>query len=178
MEIIQTKLAGVYVLKFLHFKDERGGFVKTFHAGTFKENGLDTDFRESYFSTSEKNVIRGMHFQLPPHEHSKLVYVTHGKVLDVVLDIRKDSATFGDYITVELSNGENNAIYISKGLAHGFCVPEDNATMVYMTSTVYNKDFDAGIKWDSFGFDWPVKNPLISERDRSFVSFKDFESPF
>ncbi|MFH1320709.1 MAG: dTDP-4-dehydrorhamnose 3,5-epimerase [Bacteroidota bacterium] len=178
MNITPTKLNGAYILNLVHFEDERGSFIKTFHTEIFKENKLDIDFKESYFSTSIKNVIRGMHFQLPPHDHSKLVYPVEGRVLDVLLDLRMASPTYGQYCTVELSCENKNGIYIPKGLAHGFRVLSDSATLVYMTTTVYNKGSDTGIRWDSFGFDWQVDNPLVSERDKGFVEFKDFKSPF
>ena len=119
-----------------------------------------------------------MHLQLPPHEHIKLVYVTHGEILDVILDLRKNSNTFGEYLTIPITS-YSNSLYIPKGCAHGFLTVSEEATVVYNVSTVYNPQADTGIKWDSFGFDWfGVRDPILSERDHNFVNFKDFNSPF
>ncbi len=102
MKVLKTNLEGLFLIQSNVFKDQRGIFVKTFHKEIFKENGLETDFRESFFSISKKNVIRGMHFQLPPDEHVKLVYCVYGKVLDVVVDIRNNSPTYGDPFLLSL----------------------------------------------------------------------------
>ncbi len=159
-------------------EDERGFFVKTFHESLFKNNGLQSHFKESYYSMSKKNIIRGMHFQLPPHEHEKLVYVTNGEILDVVVDIRKGSLTYGHYVTATLKE-KSDSIYIPKGCAHGFLTISDSATVVYNVSSVYEPTADAGIRWDSFGFDWlGVKKTIISKRDQGFLSFSEFKSPF
>ena len=119
-----------------------------------------------------------MHFQTPPYDHAKLVYAVDGSVLDVLLDMRKDSETYGQQATIELSKANRNAVYIPAGIAHGFCVTEKSATLVYMTTTVYSKDADTGVLWNSFDFNWPLDTPLISERDRSFKPFAQFSSPF
>ena len=109
-----------------------------------------------------------MHFQLPPYEHAKLVYVTDGEILDVTIDIRKESSTFGRYFSTILSSSNAKSLYMSKGFAHGFLTLSESATVVYQTTTVHSPEHDAGIRFDSFGFDWPVKNPLLSVRDLSF----------
>ncbi len=119
-----------------------------------------------------------MHFQLPPAAHAKLVYCIVGKVLDVVLDLRKDSATFGRSYAHELNGTNREMLFISAGFAHGFLALEDQATMVYQTSTVHSPAQDAGIAWNSFGFDWPVKNPILSERDKNVPALGAFLSPF
>ncbi len=178
MNIRETKLQGAYELSLDFSEDERGDFVKTLHTDSFSEHGLDSEFKESYFSTSKAGVIRGMHFQIPPHDHSKLVYAVDGGVLDVLLDIRKDSDTYGQHDTIELSKLKRNAVYIPKGIAHGFCVKEGTGTLVYLTTTIYNKDSDTGVLWNSFGFNWPIDTPLLSERDKSFEPLDQFSSPF
>lgn len=150
------------------FDDYRGRFVKTFHADIFTENGLATDFKESFYSVSKKNVLRGMHYQLPPCDHSKLVYVIHGKILDVVVDVREDSETFGEYYSAELSCLNAKSLYIGKGFAHGFLTISESAVVVYMTTTVHNPELDTGVRWDGFGYKWPVSRPIISSRDKSF----------
>ena len=159
-------------------EDERGDFVKILHKDSFTEQGLESNFAESYYSTSVKGVIRGMHFQLPPHDHAKLVYVVEGSVTDVLLDLRKDSDTFKEFILLEFSKANRNAVYIPKGVAHGFEVTSDSATLVYMTTTVYSKESDTGVLWNSFGHEWNNSDPNMSERDRSFVRLDDFDSPF
>ncbi len=174
MEILKTKLEGVYIIKNKIFQDERGRFIKTYHKEEFKKLGLCTDFKESYFSVSNKNVIRGMHFQLPPMDHEKLVYVAKGKVKDVVVDLRSDSKTKREYIEVELSEENGYSIYIPKGLSHGFKSLEDNTIMIYNVATVYSQECDSGIKYDSFGYDWNIENPILSNRDKNFESLEEF----
>lgn len=174
MELIKTELDGVFIIKNKIFKDIRGKFIKTYHNIEFKENNFCTAFKESYFSVSKKDVIRGMHFQLPPSDHEKLVYVAKGKVLDVILDLRKNSKTYGKAISIELSDENAYSVYIPKGFAHGFKTLEDESIMVYNVATVYSQECDYGIKWDSFGFDWKVEKPIISERDKNFETFEEF----
>ena len=161
-----------------HSTDERGDFVKILHADTFREHGLSADFKESYYSTSRSGVIRGMHFQTPPHDHEKLVYAVEGKVIDVLLDLRVGSVTFGGYCSLELDKAKHNAVYIPRGVAHGFGVQKGPATLVYMTTTVYNRECDTGVLLNSFGFIWPIDDPFISERDQNFVGLSEFQSPF
>ncbi len=153
MEFIKTNLLGVYIIENAVYKDNRGVFVKTFHNELFREKGLCDSFKESYYSVSHKNVIRGMHFQLPPYDHEKIVYVPQGAVKDVVLDLRKGSPSFQKFIAVELNEDNRNAIYIPKGLGHGFCSLANNTITTYNVSKVYDSNCDSGIRWDSFGFD-------------------------
>lgn len=167
MKILPTTLDGVFEIENRMFEDHRGMFVKTFHDGVFKEASLETEFKESFYSVSKKGVLRGMHFQLPPHDHAKLVYVTSGEILDVAVDIRKESATFGQYFSTKLSADNSKSLYLAKGFAHGFLTLSEFATVVYMTTTVHTPDSDAGIRWDSFGFDWgDIDHSLVSERDK------------
>ncbi len=180
MNLNSTKIDGVYIIENFNAKDERGSFIKTFHSELFEEAGLCTCFRESYFSISNKDVIRGMHFQLPPFDHDKLVYVAKGEVIDVVLDLRKNSKTFGEHISINLSGENAKSIYIPKGLAHGFRSLKEDTIMVYNVSTVYSSQQDSGINYDSFGFEWNIKNPIVSERDKLLKDFKEYilENPF
>jgi dTDP-4-dehydrorhamnose 3,5-epimerase len=172
---VRELIKGVYELVPHIHQDNRGLFIKTFHYDEFKKIGLDTDFKEEYYSVSKRNVLRGMHFQLPPFDHNKIVYCIYGRVLDVVVDIRKNSGTFGKVISLELSSEKANIIYISKGFAHGFYTLSNKAIMLYKTSTVYNPNFDTGILWSSINFDWPCKRPIISERDRKFITLNEFK---
>jgi dTDP-4-dehydrorhamnose 3,5-epimerase len=173
----ELEIKGVYLFDNFSASDDRGLFVKTFHSDFLKNNDLSFELKESYYSISRKNVIRGMHFQNPPHDHDKMIYVSSGKILDVILDLRKNSSSFGKYISIEL-NEHKNGVFIPKGCAHGFCTLSDIAMVHYNVSSVYNQMSDNGILYNSFGFDWPVLNPIISTRDLSFMKFKIFSNPF
>lgn len=174
----KTSLPGVFEIDMFHSSDTRGTFVKPYHKDTLDAHGLVSEFRESFYSTNKKGVIRGMHFQYPPHEHAKIVYCTSGKLIDVILDLRKGSPTFGKWAHVELSGHNYKAVYLPVGVAHGFCVLEDNTTMVYLTSTVHAPMSDAGVLYNSFGYSWPVENPVVSERDLAFPALANIDTPF
>ena len=178
MKIKKTNLKDLFVIHPFSHADDRGKFVKTFNFDDYTKSGLNTVFQEEYFSVSKKGVLRGMHFQAPPFEHNKLVYCIYGSVLDVVLDLRKSSGTYGRHEKFHLNEDETTILYIPSGLAHGFYSLEDNSILVYKTSTVYNFDHDMGIKWDSAKISWPDNDPLISDRDNDFQNFADFDSPF
>jgi dTDP-4-dehydrorhamnose 3,5-epimerase len=177
-QVKALQLEGCYELLPKVHKDERGLFVKTLNEDAFKELGLIADFKEEYFSVSKQNVLRGMHFQVPPHDQVKLVYCIDGTVLDVLLDLRKDSKTFGNSISLELSSSKYNIVYIPQGVAHGFYTLSVSATLVYKTSTVYCALSDQGILWNSFGFVWPASQSILSERDQAHPKFSTFHSPF
>ncbi len=178
MELIRTNFEGLFIIQHEVFTDNRGLFVKTYNQGVFKKLGIDLNIKERYYSISQKNVIRGMHFQTPPEDHIKLVTVISGKILDVILDIRKKSPTFGKTISIEIEFGEGKTIYIPKGFAHGFAALEDNTIVEYNQTTGYAPNNDAGIKYNSFGFEWGIAKPIISERDNSFISLSNFVTPF
>ncbi len=178
MELAPTELPGLHVIRPRIFQDARGSFVKTYHRDTFRKLGLDFEPREEFFSTSARGVLRGMHFQMPPADHAKLVYCVTGSVLDVALDLRKNSPTFGRSCARELNAVNREMLFIPTGFAHGFLALEDNTTMVYQTSTVHSPAHDAGVRWDSFGFDWPAKDPILSDRDQKFPGLDEFRSPF
>lgn len=180
MNIEQTALEGVYIITNFVAQDERGTFVKTFNKTNFASTGLNFEISESYFSISKKNVIRGMHFQLPPSDHEKLVYVLCGSIIDVVVDLRKKSLTYKQFISVELSATNRKSIFIPKGLAHGFKSIEDNTITVYNVGTEYDSTSDQGIKFDSFGFDWQTNEVIMSSRDKEFMTLDRFceNNPF
>lgn len=177
MKFKELNLEGVFLVKNFAARDNRGIFVKTFHQDVFQEIGFNGVFKESYYSQSSKGVIRGMHFQMPPAAHKKLVYVTDGEIVDVIVDLRKASPTFRQFTSVKLRAFENS-IFIPKGCAHGFLTVSDVATVVYNVTTVYQPDVDTGIRFNSFGFDWEESKPILSSRDASFVSLDEFVSPF
>lgn len=176
-KIKTTKIPGCFELLPRVQTDLRGKFIKIFHRDFFAQNGLENNFVEDYYSVSRKAVIRGMHLQLPPRDHVKLVYCVKGEVLDVVLDLRKGSPTYGQFNAITLNAGRANCVYIPKGLAHGFFAISQTI-MVYKVSTAYSPLHDVGILWNSFAMAWPTANPILSARDRSFPAFNVFESPF
>lgn len=178
MKVEETFISGLKVIELNEFKDDRGGFVKVFNKDLFAENDLVTDFSESYFSISSKDVIRGMHFQVPPSDHVKIVYVNTGSILDVVLDIRKSSSTYGKFFTLEMDTLNRKLLYIPKGCAHGFKSCENNTMVTYLQNSVYDPVSDLGIKFNSFGMNWGVNIPIISERDNQFVDLEHYKSPF
>lgn len=178
MNIIPTQFDGVYIIEPKDWQDERGSFVKIFHKDIWLTHNLNFELVESYYSVSRKNVIRGMHFQIPPADHTKLVYVTNGTILDVVLDIRADSPTYGQFISLEVSAVNHKIMYIPPGFAHGFLALTDNACVTYMQTTMHSPDHDQGVRFDSFGFDWGVHEPILSQRDQHFPTLADFKTPF
>ncbi|MCL5276198.1 MAG: dTDP-4-dehydrorhamnose 3,5-epimerase [Deltaproteobacteria bacterium] len=178
MKIIDTDFESLKIVESTFSYDKRGIFVKTFNSEVFASFKIYSNFKEFFYSISGKNVIRGMHFQLPPFDNEKLVFVVKGKILDVVIDIRKSSQTFGKYYSIELSDKNAKAVFIPKGFAHGFKGIENENIVCYLTTSVYSKEYDAGIRWDSFEFNWNCKEPIISERDLNFISFSEIKSPF
>jgi dTDP-4-dehydrorhamnose 3,5-epimerase len=179
MEFKELELEGAFLIKLNHFQDDRGAFIKSFHHDFFEKAGLpQLHFTENYFSISHKNVIRGMHFQKPPHDHHKLVFLSNGKAIDVILDLRKSSKTYGKCVDVVLDAENPHAVFIPKGMAHGFKSLENNTCMHYLLTSVYNTDADGGIAYNSFGYDWKIENPILSKRDLSFENLVDFKSMF
>jgi dTDP-4-dehydrorhamnose 3,5-epimerase/CDP-3, 6-dideoxy-D-glycero-D-glycero-4-hexulose-5-epimerase len=177
-QIEPTHLEGARIIHFPHSEDERGTFVKTFHDTSLQAAEIDFVLQESYFSTSKKDVIRGMHFQMPPHHHSKIVFCPLGAILDVIVDLRVGSPTYGHHASQILSADNHKGFYIPKGFAHGFKSLTDGAITYYLVSSEYSKAHDVGIKYSSIGFDWEVQHPIVSDRDRSFPTLKDWRSPF
>lgn len=178
VEKVETTIPGCFELRPRVAADARGSFVKTFHRDTFAGLGLCTDWAEQFYSMSRRNVLRGLHFQLPPHDHAKLVYCPEGEVLDVGVDLRTGSPSYGQHIAIHLSSEAGNMLYLPAGLAHGFVALSEQALMVYNVSSVYAPAHDTGIRWDSCGIDWPVADPLVSDRDQQFPTLADFASPF
>lgn len=168
----------LYLFTMPSSQDSRGSFIKSFSESRLHEAGIEFTLRESYFSFSKKDVIRGMHFQLPPHQHSKIVFCQLGAILDVTVDLRKNSPTYLQHFIHELSADNHKAIFIPEGFAHGFVALTDEALTYYLVSSEYNREHDTGIRYDSIGFDWGVESPVISARDLSFVAMKNFNSPF
>lgn len=177
MEFTRDLLPGVAHVRLKRFGDLRGSFVKTFARSVFEANGEAFDFREEFYSFSHRDVIRGMHFQVPPHDHVKLVYCPLGAVLDVLVDLRRGPG-HGRVASVVLGEDEPSLLVIPPGIAHGFKSLRDNSLMVYKTSTEHAPAHDAGIRWDSIGFDWDCAAPIVSARDAAHPALPDFSSPF
>ena len=177
MKILEELLPGCFLLEPTRINDLRGRFVKTYHEDFFKTLGINLVIREEFYSISKKNVVRGMHFQMPPNDQEKLVYCTSGEVVDVLLDLRQGNS-YGSVASTNLSIFNSRIIYIPKGIAHGFKALEDETVMIYKTSTVHAPESDVGIGWDSFGFDWSVNDPIISGRDQAHLDFNKFISNF
>lgn len=175
---VQEILNGARIVTLPFSSDARGTFTKTFHETDLKAVGIDFVLKESYFSLSKKDVIRGMHFQLPPHQHSKIVFCPQGAIMDVIVDLRKGSLTYGQHYAQVLSAENHLAYYIPEGFAHGFKSLTGDAITYYLVSSEYSPRHDTGIRYDSIGYDWGVKEPVISARDLSFIGVGEFESPF
>ena len=175
---IETGLHGCVELISAPTIDSRGLFQKIYRKDCFEKFGLFSEWVEQYYSTSNYGVLRGMHFQTPPYDHSKLVYCTSGEVFDIAVDLRFGSPTYGRFAKIVLSASKGNMVYIPSGFAHGFLVTSKQATLVYSVSSVYAPTHDSGIRWDSIGIEWPEEPTLISERDRKFKPLSEFQSPF
>jgi dTDP-4-dehydrorhamnose 3,5-epimerase len=180
LQFIPQWLAGVMLIEPFRHSDTRGEFVKTFHAAEFADQGIRFEMREEFFSVSQRGVLRGMHFQSPPFEHQKLVTCSIGRVVDVLVDLRKASPTFGEHLAIELNAANRRAVYVPVGLAHGFLSLLDGSCVVYKTDREHAPADDVGIRWDSFGFAWPMAmaDLVISPRDQQHPPLGNYASPF
>ncbi len=178
MEIHQTQIPDCYEIQLRIFEDHRGRFVKTFHQEIFAEHGLESHFSEAYYSVSPQNILRGLHFQIPPKDHAKLVHCAKGEILDAVVDLRVGSPTYGQCATFHLKADQGNLVYIPPGLAHGFYIMSEQAIVMYQVSTVYAPEHERGLLWNSAGIDWPNSHPIISDKDNAWPSLTEFQSPF
>ncbi|HHY26788.1 MAG TPA: dTDP-4-dehydrorhamnose 3,5-epimerase [Desulfitobacterium dehalogenans] len=172
--IIETAIPGCFVIKLKDFTDNRGQFIKTFNIEEFINKNLETDFKEEYYSVSGKHVLRGMHFQRKPYDHTKIIFCLSGEVQDVVVDIRQNSPTFGQYVSFDLKAHDGQLIYMPKGTAHGFLSLAADSVLMYKVSSVYAPEYDSGILWNSCGIAWKVTEGLIiSERDNKFATLAE-----
>lgn len=180
MEIRKTELQGLIILEPKVFGDERGSFMETYNRETFARLGLDMTFVQDNESVSAKGVLRGIHFQRPPFAQGKLVRVVSGRALDYAVDLRRNSPTYGQYACVELSGRNKRMMYLPEGFAHAFLSLEDNTVFNYKCTNFYNKQSEDGLLWSdkNLGIEWPVDNPILSEKDLKLGLFKDFVSPF
>lgn len=182
MEVIKTDIEGVVIIEPRVFKDARGYFFESFSQREFEEKVRPINFVQDNESMSSYGVMRGLHFQRPPYTQSKLVRCVKGRVLDVAVDIRKGSPTYGKHVAVELSEDNKRQFFVPRGFAHGFAVLSDVAVFQYKCDNFYAPQADGGIsiKDDSLGIDWkiPVDKALLSEKDTLHECLKDFDSPF
>jgi len=174
----ECRLPGCYLLEFPNFRDQRGLFVKTFQRSVFEQRGLECDFRETFYTESGENVVRGMHFQVPPADHAKLVYCISGAIYDMALDLRVGSPTFGQHEAYDLRAEINSAVYLPRGIAHGFYARSAPSVVIYQVTSEHSPVHDRGIRWDSFGASWLLSAPVVSRRDEGLIPFEQFESPF
>ena len=179
MKIIKAKIDGVFLIKPQIFQDKRGYFFESFNQKKLNEK-IKVNFVQDNQSLSSKNILRGLHFQKPPFAQSKLVSVINGSVLDVVVDIRRGSKTYGEYIIEELNDKNHHLLFIPEGMAHGFLSLEDHTIFSYKCSEFYHKDSEDSIIWNDpdIGIKWPNISPILSEKDQSAKKFSSFVSPF
>lgn len=170
-----TAIEGCFLFRFNpRFEDERGVFVKPLHLDFLKQHGVEFECRESFISFSKHNVLRGMHFQIPPHDHAKVVSCLDGEIFDVVVDLRPESKTYQKAISFRLKGPSGEALYIPSGCAHGFQVlSKDGAWVAYYTSREHHAESDRGILWSSVPIDWPLDQPVVSGRDQKFPNMNE-----
>jgi dTDP-4-dehydrorhamnose 3,5-epimerase len=181
MEIIPTEIPGLLIVKPAVFEDSRGYFFESYNLDKFAQAGITAKFVQDNESKSQKNVLRGLHFQKPPFAQGKLVRVMKGSVLDVAVDLRKGSPTYGKWASIVLSENNKFMYWIPAGLAHGFLTLEDNTVFFYKCTNLYNKESEGSILWNDteLGIDWGSgETPILSDKDKTAPLFRDFESPF
>lgn len=180
MEIINTKIPDLLIVKPLVFEDQRGYFFESYNKEKFLQQGIDQNFVQDNESKSMKGVLRGLHFQAPPFAQGKLVRVMKGAVLDVAVDIRQNSPTYGQWASTELTESNKWMYWVPPGFAHGFVTLEDHTVFFYKCTNVYNKASEGSIRWNDpdLNIDWGINNPILSEKDMNSPLFKDFISPF
>jgi dTDP-4-dehydrorhamnose 3,5-epimerase len=180
MEILETGISDLLIVKPLVFEDHRGYFFESYNKEKFLQQGIDQNFVQDNESKSMKNVLRGLHFQAPPFAQGKLVRVMKGAVLDVAVDIRKNSPTYGKWASIVLSESNKWMYWVPPGFAHGFVTLEDHTVFFYKCTNVYNKASEGSIRWNDpdLAIDWGLVEPVLSDKDREAPLFRDFVSPF
>lgn len=180
MEVIETEIKGLLIIKPRVFADARGYFFESYNEGVFKKHGIDLHFMQDNQSLSSTGVLRGLHFQAPPFEQGKLVRVITGAVLDVAVDIRKNSPTYGKHVALELNEENKTMFLIPPGFAHGFLTLRDNTIFSYKCTNLYNKESEGTVLWNDreLGINWNYDQPVLSEKDIAGTPFNNFVSPF
>ncbi|MGA9176149.1 MAG: dTDP-4-dehydrorhamnose 3,5-epimerase [Desulfobacterales bacterium] len=174
MKIITTSIEGILIIEPKTFKDNRGFFMETYNQKRYNTSGINPTFVQDNLSYSLKNTLRGLHFQIK-HPQAKLIQVISGEIFDVAVDLRSGSATFGKWTGIHLSDENKRQMYIPKGFAHGFCVLSEFALFHYKCSDFYVPEDEGGLIWSDpdIGIEWPVENPIISEKDNQFQKLFD-----
>jgi dTDP-4-dehydrorhamnose 3,5-epimerase len=180
MEIKATPINDLFVIQPKIFEDERGYFYESYSKALFEKNGIITDFVQDNQSLSQKGVLRGLHFQNPPYAQGKLVRAIKGAILDVAVDLRKNSDTYGQHFDIELNETNKTMLWIPPGFAHGFLTLEDNTIFSYKCTNVYNKASEDCILWNdsTLSINWKINDPILSEKDRNGKLFNSFKSQF
>jgi len=180
MEIKEEKIEGVYSIFPRVFGDERGYFFESFNKERYAAITCDFSFVQDNESCSGKNVVRGLHFQVPPFDQGKLVQVSRGKAIDIAVDIRRSSPSYGQHIKVVLCSKQKNQLWIPPGFAHGFCSLEDDTVFSYKCTNYYSPQHERSILWndETLNIDWGIIDPIVSEKDKIGLIFSDFISPF
>ena len=182
MKFIKTEISDVYIIEPSVFEDNRGYFLESFNLKKFEENVYPIKFVQDNESKSSKGVLRGLHFQKPPFEQAKLVRCIKGKIIDVAVDIRKGSPTYGKHVAIELTGENKRQLFVPRGFAHGFSVLSETAVFAYKVDNIYAPESDAGIKYDDkkLNIDWGLskEDVQLSEKDKNLSFFKDLDSPF
>ena len=177
MIIKQRKFKGVFEIQLKPHEDERGFFMRVYDDKIFEEHKIHKKWvQENHSLSVEEGVIRGMHFQLPPNSETKLVRAVRGEIYDAFVDLRKDSLTFGQWDSIILSAKNKKMIYIPRGFAHGFCTLTKNSEVLYKVDSYYAQDSEETIRWNDsdLKINWPVENPILSEKDSKAKTFKEF----
>jgi len=181
MEFVKSKLEGAWLVRPRVFRDDRGFFLETFKAESFADHGISTSFVQDNHSRSlRRGVLRGMHFQRPPHTQAKLVRAARGAIYDVIVDLRRGSPTFGQWEGFTLDDTDLAMLYVPRGFAHGFCTLTDAADVVYKADDYYASDCEGGVLWSDpdMKIEWPITAPLLSDKDRELPRLAQFDSPF
>ncbi len=181
MELIDTGFPGLWVIEPKVFRDDRGFFLETYNKQKFRENGLDVDFvQDNHAYSGGVGVLRGLHFQLPPHAQAKLVWVTRGAVVDVVVDLRKGSPTYLKWHRVELSADNFRRLFIPRGFAHGYETLSEETEFIYKVDSGYAPGCEGGIRWDDpdLSIPWKAETPILSEKDTGLPTLSEFDTPF
>lgn len=175
MKFTETKLAGAYIIDLNKIEDDRGFFARTFCTQELEDHNLIPEVKQANMSWNEKSgTMRGMHYQVDPYQETKLVRCVRGALYDVIIDLRADSPTYGEWIGVELTADNRRALFVPRDFAHGFVTLEDNTDAFYMVSQSYVPNAESGIRWNDpkFAIDWPIQPSLVSDKDANWEDYK------
>lgn len=180
MKVEEGPIRGLLIIQPRVNRDDRGFFLELYSQAKLSAKGLEGSFLQDNLSRSRKNTVRGLHYQRPPFSQGKLVTVMEGEVLDVVVDLRKESSTYGSHFSIVLSAEQHNMLYVPEGFAHGFSVLSENCLFFYKCTQIYNRESEGGILWNDpqLAIDWRVEAPIVSDKDKQLPRLKDLMTPF